>query len=148
MKVKIIERLLFKLRGMSVPVVRVADIDEHGRIGTIQFVGHVKKRPNSLVQTWDGTGWEIQKDTHQVTIVNEKGVAETGYVVQETGSTSDIFTTRSIFPNLERVIGAAATLDDIPDSLDLGKSMRNLLLGILIAAPLWWIVFKIIGLAR
>lgn len=160
MKIKFIEQLLFKVRGVSVPVVRMADIDEKGRIGTIQFLGHVKKRPNSLINTWDSTGWEIQPGTHPITIINEKGLQEVGYVVSEKGETVDlnqypvlvpairageVYTKPSNNPNLERVIGTGATLDDIPESLDLGKSMRNILIGIMFGAPLWWIVFKILG---
>jgi hypothetical protein len=164
MKIKAIEQLLFKVRGISVPVVRVSNIDENGRIGMIQFLGHVKKRPNSLVNTWDATAWEIDKKSHPVSIVNEKGIQEVGFVVSESGETvdvshkpirvvpkietTDLYTTPSAHPNLERVIGAAATLDDITDGLDLGKSMKNVLIGIMVGAPLWWIIFKILGIAQ
>lgn len=163
MKIKAIERLLFKMRGMSVPVIRVSDIDINGRIGTIQFLGDLKDRPNSIISTWDAKGWEKCPEVMPVNIISEKGERSIGYVVSEAGNTvsvtddaeksefkPEIKTTdlHVQYPNRERVIGMGAQLDDIPEVMELGRSMRNILIGIMIAAPLWWIVFKIIGLAR
>jgi hypothetical protein len=53
-------------------------------------------------------------------------------VVSEQGKTVDLYVKPYTGLNLEDVIGKAATSNDISDNMDLGKSMRNLLIGILL----------------
>ena len=61
------------------------------------------------------------------------------------GQTIELYTKKPIYPNLENIIGKAATLDDIADAMDLGKSVKNIIIGGLLAAPVWWLVFQMIG---
>ena len=180
-----IDKLKFKLMGQSVLIVRASDIDEQGRVGTIELVGRVKKRDNSFIKTWDGTGWEKREGQRPIRIMNDNGVTELGYAVTEHGETVDIYTesreewdkftnggpsdigktiiaeitkeqngtngvpvastekiekkhTTDLYverqhgPNLEHVIGYAATMDDIAEAMDLGKSMKNLYIGLFV----------------
>ena len=141
---KLIDQWLFKLRGKSVPVLRVQDIDNDGRVHTLQDVGKVKDRPNSLINTWDSKGWEKSEDAFPITFLNDKGDPEMRWVVSVRGKTVNLYTRPCNLPNDEEVIGKAATVDDISDAMDLGKSMRNILIGVVVGAPFWWFIFQVI----
>lgn len=130
--VKFIDQWRFKLMGRAVPVVKLEDIDNEGRIYTLHVLGTVKKRANSLISTWDQKGWEIDKKVGKIAFIDEKGIEKYVYLVTEGGKTAGIYTKPIPYPNLEDVIGKGATMDDISDAMDLGKSNRNLIIGILI----------------
>jgi len=132
MKIKFIEQWKFRLMGRAVPVVKCEDIDKEGRIYTIHYLGTVKKRANSLIATWDSKGWEIDKSAGKIAFIDEKGNEQYAYVVTEEGKSTSLYTRPISFPNLEDVIGKAATMDDIADAMDLGKSMRNIVIGLII----------------
>lgn len=136
MKIKFIEQWKFRLIGRSVPVMRVSDIDKEGRVHTLMDVGTCKDRPNSIVNTYDEKGWEKAPDSMPVIFLSSKGTPEQRWIVSESGETVNLYTKPVTFPNLEEVIGHAATMDDIADSMDLGKSMRNLLIGMFIGIGL------------
>lgn len=140
MKIKYIEQLKFSLTGRSVPVIRVSELDDTGKVGTIHNVGMVKDRANSLVNTWDEKGWEKQKDTRPVALIDPKGNTALAWIVSEDGRTVNLYTQPTAFPRREVVIGHAATMDDIADSMDLGKSMRNLVIGLIIGVMLGWLI--------
>ena len=132
---RIIEQIKFKLSGKSVPAIKVADIDDEGRITTLQLLGAVKDRPNSLIDVYYEKGWEKEPDSHMVTVIDPKGMKSMSWIVSEAGRTVDLyvhpfFNDRN--PNREDVVGKAATMDDIPDSMDLGKSIKNLMIGLLL----------------
>lgn len=130
MRLKFVERIKFAMAGRSVPVIKVDDVEEDGKVKTIHFLGDIKKRPNSLVVTWDEKGYEIDKTAGLVNLIDDKGIRQPAYVVSTRGRTVDIFTKPYMGTNFEDVIGKAATADDIADNMDLGKSMRNLLIGL------------------
>jgi hypothetical protein len=130
MKIKFIEQWKFKMFGRSVPAVRAGEITDKGLIGSLELIGPVKKRANSLIKTWDSKGWEIDKYSQQITLINEKGISERAVVVSESGKTINLYTEPKQTPNLEEVIGYAATMDDIAESMDMGKSIRNILIGL------------------
>lgn len=134
MRIKTIEKIKFAMSGRSVPVIKVDDVETDGKIKTIHFLGWIKKRPNSLVVTWDEKGYEIDKDMGLVNLIDEGGFRQPAYVVSTRGKTVDLYTQPYGGTNFEDVIGKAATADDIADNMDLGKSMRNLLIGILLGA--------------
>jgi hypothetical protein len=136
MKIKFIEQWKFSLLGRSVPVVKCEDIDKEGRVYTLHLLGRAKRRANSLITTWDSKGWEIDKTAGKIAYIDEKGVEQYAFVVSEEGRTTRLYTKPVTFPNLEDVIGKAATMDDITEAMDLGKSMRNLVIGLLIGAGL------------
>ena len=139
MSIKFIEQWKFRLAGRSIPVVKAEDITDNGLICTLHLLGDVKKRPNSIISTWDGKGWEIDKYSGKITLINEKGITKSAYVVSEEGKTINLYTNPMINPNLEDVIGHAATMDDIADAMDLGKSVKNLVIGMLIGIGIGWI---------
>jgi hypothetical protein len=146
MAFKAIERFKFKMFGRSVPVVYASDIMETGLVRTLQVAGDFKDRPNSIIKTWDAKGYEKSADGQMINLMDEKGSGKLAWVVSEYGRTVNLYTEpRSSYPDLEDVIGRAATMDDISEAMDLGKSMRNILLGGLISAPVWWIVFQILA---
>lgn len=145
MAIKAIERFRFKMFGRSVPVVCATDITDTGMIRTLHVAGDMKDRPNSIIKTWDGKGWEKHPDASMITQYDEKGTGKLAYVVTEYGRTANLYTEPRSFPDMEDIIGKAATMDDIAESMDLGKSMRNILIGGLLSAPVWWIIFQVLG---
>jgi hypothetical protein len=132
MAIKFIEQWKFKLMGRAVPVVKCEDIDKEGRIYTLHLLGKAKRRANSLVTTWDSKGWEIDKSAGKIAFIDEKGIEQYAFIVTEEGRTTRIYTKPVTSPNLEEVIGKAATMDDITEAMDLGKSMKNMIIGILV----------------
>lgn len=136
MKIKFIEQMKFRMTGRSVPVIKCEDITEDGQVRTLHIVGDVKKRPNSLVNTWDEKGWEIEQNTPMITFIDEKGLSKNAYVVSSFGLTTNLYMEPKAFPMLEDVIGRGATVDDISDNMDTGKSNRKLVLGMLLGAAI------------
>jgi hypothetical protein len=145
MRIKFIEQWKFKLSGRAVPVIKVEDIDSSGRITTLHWLGNCKKRANSIISTWDAKGWEIDPHYGPIRYIDDKGIESLVYIVSESGNTVPLATKINKFPNLEEIIGKAATMDDITEAMDLGKSMRNIIIGALISAPIWYILFQMIG---
>jgi hypothetical protein len=145
MRIKFIEQWKFKLMGRAVPVMKVEDIDAEGRITTLHFLGSCKKRANSIISTWDATGWEIDPKHGPIRYIDEKGIENHIYIVSESGNTAPLMTYRGTFSNREEIIGRAATMDDVAEAMDLGKSIRNIIIGGLLSAPVWWIIFQMIG---
>ena len=141
MRIKTLEKLKFKLSGRSVPVVKAADITADGQIKTLQMLGECKDRPNSIIETWNEKGWEKNKEATPITLIQENGLRAMAYMVSEKGETINVYTNPTTMPNREDVIGHAATMDDIADSMDLGKSLKNMAIGLLIGICLGWWVF-------
>jgi hypothetical protein len=145
MRIKFIEQWKFKLSGRAVPVIKVEDIDASGRITTLHWLGNCKKRANSIISTWDAKGWEIDPRYGSIRYIDDKGIESQIYIVSEYGKTSPLATEIFKFPNQEDAIGKAATMDDVVDAMDLGKSVRNFIIGALVSAPVWYILFQMIG---
>ena len=136
---RFIEKIKFKLTGKSVPVVKVSDIAEDGRVCTLHMVGDVKDRPNSLVDAYNVNGWEKEQGTQMIQVIDQKGIKTMAWIASEAGRTVNLFVHpyfKDAAPNREDIIGAAATMDDIAEAMDLGKSMRNLLIGLFIGIGL------------
>lgn len=131
MRIKLIEQWKFKLAGRAVPVINVIDEDIAGRVEGIHLIASAKDRSNSVVFTWDGKGFEKDKDNPPISVTDDKGIT-TRYYVSKGGRAISLYSRMTAFPNLEKVIGAAATMDDIADSMDLGKSMKNLVIGLFV----------------
>ena len=137
-KIKLIEQIKFKLQGRAVPVIRAMDVESDGRINTIQLVGNMKKRENSLLSTWDNRGDEVVKGQKLVTVIDEKGNSSRAYIVHG-GVTTDIYTTPQRYPDREGVIGAAATMDDLRDAMDINASMRDKMIFLCLGMLLGWV---------
>ena len=130
MRIKMFERFKYKITGRAVPVVKCEDLDEIGRVRTLHLLGRCGKRANSIISPWDTTGWEIDKDEGAIRLIDEKGLESQAFIVSESGKTISIYAEVPAFPNYEKIIGAASMLDDVADSMDLHKSMKHLLIGL------------------
>lgn len=140
--VDFIDKLTFKMFGRKVPVFSVKDVD-HGRVKAIQL-GDWQENPNTLLDKWDSKG-SIKTNDGLITFIDPSGLQRQAYV-QYLGKTVDLFVNpQEDVPNNEKVVGSLLTIDILAELLDMGKSMKNVALGILIGAPIWWIVFQILG---
>jgi hypothetical protein len=137
-----IEKWKMKLFGRGVQTFAVEEIDEHGRVLVFRSVGKTKRRANSIVETWDSKGSEIH--AQPVNYITDDHLIEPAYIVNG-GETIDLFTRRPTFPDRTEIVGKAATMDDIADALDLNKSMKHIVLGGIFSAPVWWIIFQMLG---
>ena len=141
-----IEQYRFAYQGSSIFTVHVSDIEpDTGRINQIRVVGECKNRPNSIIETWDAKGWE-KAGHHPISFVGEDGVKKLSVIVSEAGTTTDLFTTPRKYKNLEEIIGKAATLDDIPEALDLHKSLKWIGIGFVAGMPVGYMVFTVLML--
>jgi hypothetical protein len=130
--VKFIEQMKYKLSGRSVPVVKLEDIDIEGRVYTLHLLGTAKRRANSIQTPWDQKVWEIGRDAGKISLIDEKGNEQFAYLVTEEGRTTKLYTKPVTYHALEDIMGKASTMDDISESMDLGKSPKNLLIGMIV----------------
>ncbi len=137
-----IEKWRMKLFGRGVQTFKVDEIANDGRVLTFRDAGKNKRRANSIIETWDSKGAEIKEPP--VNFITSDSITQPAFITQG-GETIALYIRPSIYPNREEVIGKAATLDDITDAMDLGKSMKNILLGGLLSAPVWWMLFNVFG---
>lgn len=137
-----IEKWKMKLFGRGVQTFAVEEIDEHGRVLVFRNTGKQKRRANSVIETWDSKGSEIH--TQPVNYITDDHLIEPAYIVHG-GETIDLFIRKSTFPDRTEIVGRAATMDDIAESMDLGKSMKNIIIGGILSAPVWWIIFQMLG---
>lgn len=146
MRFKFIEQWRFRLEGRAVPVLKVSDVGQDGKVLSLQDLGEIKLRPNSLINTWDEKGYEISKETPgYITMISEKGIPRDARLVCTAGRTVDLYIHpfyKNPAPDREDVIGHAATMDDIADSMDLGKSLRNLVIGLIIGCFIGWLIIS------
>ena len=145
MRIKFLEQLKYRLRGRSMPVIRVMDTDEAGRVLSLELISAAKDRPNSIINGYDVKGWEKDPAYGPIQVINEKGVVDLRWIVSPIGKTVGLFTQMSAFPDREDAIGARAEFDDITDSMNLGKSLRNVLIGIVIGIIAWMFLGPIFG---
>ena len=132
MAFKFIEQWKFKLQGRAVPVVKCEDVDNTGRVYTLHLVGKVKDRANSLQSTWDGKAWEKDPAFSKITLIDEKGIETYPYVVSKSGKTCGLYTEPTAFPNREDVLGQWSMMDDITEAMNLNKSMRFIVIGLIV----------------
>lgn len=137
-----IEKWRMKLFGRGVQTFKIEEINEQGRVLILRDVGKTKRRSNSIIETWDSKGDEIVSPA--ITYITADSLTQPAYIAMG-GQTIELYTRIPTYPNLENIIGKAATLDDIADAMDLGKSMKNIIIGGLLSAPVWWFVFQMIG---
>ena len=135
-----LDKIMYKLGGRKVPVFQVMDVEqEHGQIKSMSLLRWVR-RPNSLLETWNVIGAEINPDAGPIEYIDESGLKQLAYV-EFLGRTCNLYTEPRYCPNLEKVIGSAATLDDIAEAFDTGKSLKNLVVGLLFGLFIgWWII--------
>ena len=132
MKIKAIEQMRYKLSGRAVPVVKLEDIDAEGRVYTLHLLGTAKRRANSIQTPWDQKTWEIGRDAGKISLIDEKGNDTMAYLVTEEGTTTKLYTKPITYHAVEDILGRASTMDDLAEAMDLGKSPRNMLIGLLL----------------
>jgi hypothetical protein len=137
-----IEKWRMKLTGRGVQTFKIEEIADDGRVLVLRDVGKTKRRANSIIETWDAKGDEIHKQP--VAFISSDSLIQPAYIAHQ-GETIDLYIRPSNYPNREEIVGKAATLDDIADAMDLGKSVKNIFVGALLSAPVWWIIFQMIG---
>ena len=137
-----IEKWRMKLFGRGVQTFSIEEINIDGKVLTLRDAGAQKRRANSIIETWDAKGSEIH--ANPVNFISSDSVMQPAYVVNG-GETIEIYVRKPTYPNREEIVGKAATLDDIADAMDLGKSVKNIFIGALLSAPVWWIIFQTIG---
>lgn len=145
MRVKFFEQIKFRLIGRAVPVVHAADIDAEGKINSLEIKGDLKKRDNSIVATWNAKGCEIDRRCGLIALTNEKRFTVQAYITSEQGKTISLYTIPRSYPNLEDIIGRGAMLDDISDATDIGKSVKNYVIGIVIGIVIWMLLGPVFG---
>jgi hypothetical protein len=136
MKIKFIENWKFKIRGRVVPVIVAQDISAEGKIGSLLIAGELGKRDNSLVDAWHEKGYEINRHAMAIPVTNEKGLVANTYIVSDAGQTINLYTDPrpEDYPNWATLLGKLFMADDIADNMTLGKSMRNIVIGLIIGA--------------
>jgi hypothetical protein len=133
-----IDKWTYKLFGRKVPVFRVRDVGQNGEIKSISLLKWVD-RPNSLIESWNVIGAEKSgAGVGLLQFTDEAGLTQPAFVEYK-GRTVSLYTEEITTPNLEKVIGSGAMLDDIAESMDLGKSMKNMVIGILIGIMIGWL---------
>jgi hypothetical protein len=132
MRIKFIEQWKFRIKGRAVPVIVALDINEDGRVGALHLAGEMGKRDNSIVNTWDEHTYEVDRDAQVIPVLSEKGIVTNTHIVSESGKTINLYTYPRQYPNARSILGRFSMADDIADNMVLGKSMRNLLIGLLI----------------
>jgi hypothetical protein len=137
-----IEKWRMKLFGRGVQTFSIEEINIDGKVLTLRDAGAQKRRANSIIETWDAKGSEIH--ANPINFISADSVMQPAYVVNG-GETIEIYVRKPTYPNREEIVGKAATLDDIADAMDLGKSVKNIFIGGLLSAPVWWIIFQMIG---
>ena len=137
-----IEKWKMKLFGRGVHSFAVEEIDEQGRVLVFREVGKQKRRENSIIETWDSKGSEIH--AQPVNFITQDHLIQPAYITNG-GETIDLFIRKPTLPDRTGIVGRAATMDDIAEAMDLGKSMKNIIIGGIISAPVWWIIFQMLG---
>ena len=137
-----IEKWRMKLFGRGVQTFKIEEINEQGRVLILRDVGKTKRRSNSIIETWDSKGDEIVSPA--ITYITADSVTEPAYIAMG-GQTIELYTRLPIYPNLEGIVGVASTLDDLRDSIDLKGSVKNYIIGGLLSAPVWWLIFQMLG---
>jgi len=131
----IIDKFKFKFSGRKVPVFQVKDVDNQ-RIKTIQL-SKWQDNPNTLLDKWDVQGSE-KRNEGKITFIDEGGLSQVAYV-EYLGQTVDLFVSKGFedVPNREKVIGGLLTIDIFGELLDIGKSMKNMAIGVIIGMILY-----------
>ena len=131
----IIEKAMFKMTGRKVPVFQVMDVD-HQRIKTIRLA-RWQDNPNTLLEKWDVQGAQ-KTNAGKITLIDESGLSQLAYV-EYLGQTVDLWVSKGFedVPNREKVIGGLLTIDIFGELLDIGKSMKNMLIGIFVGMALY-----------
>lgn len=136
---KFLDRWMYKLTGRKIPVIQVIDVGPNGLIQSVAIKPWVQRK-NSLINSWEVEGAEISKN-HEglITYTDPSSLTQPAYVEYK-GRTCNIYVQPRNAPNVEKIIGAGAMIDDISEAMDLNKSMKQLVIGLLIGICLGWLI--------
>lgn len=139
MRIKFIEKWKFKFLGRAVPVMKVLDVDVAGKVNAIQLIDSCKDRPNSILCTWDGVGWEKDPEYGPISVIDEKGIESKRWVVSEAGKTVPLFTRMTSFPNREKIVGNGSNMDDIAEAMGYHPPLRDKLIFFIVGTLCGWL---------
>ncbi len=131
------ESLKTKLSRRSVPVMKVMDLDYVGKVNSIRMLPSCRDRPNSILDPWNGPGWEKDPEFGPIDITDDKGITTKRWIVNEAGKTCGLYTRLSAFPNREKIQGNASTIDDIAEAMGIHPSMRD--------KAIFWLIGSLMG---
>jgi hypothetical protein len=131
-----IDKWMYKLTGRKIPVFQIVDVGENGIIKSLTLSKWIR-RDNSLIESWTVKGAEISGN-HEglVTYTDESGLTQPAFAEYK-GRTCNLYVKPRNAPNAEKVIGSGAMLDDIAEAMDMGKSMRNIIIGMFIGMAVY-----------
>jgi len=86
---------------------------------------------------WDIEGAQ-KTNAGKITFIDEAGLSQVAYV-EYLGQTIDLWVSKGFedVPNREKVVGGLLTIDIFGELLDIGKSMKNMLIGVFIGMALY-----------
>jgi hypothetical protein len=132
----IIDRWMYKLAGRKIPVFQVIDVGTNGLVKSLVLAKWVR-RNNSLLETWHVQGAEISENHEgMITYTDDSSLTQPAFIEYK-GRTCNLYVRPRAAPNHEKTIGAWAMVDDLAESLDLGKSMKNIVIGAFIGMAIW-----------
>ena len=131
-----VDKWMYKLTGRKIPVFQIVDVGENGIIKSLVLSRWIR-RNNSIIEGWNVVGAEISPN-HEglITFTDESGLTQPAFTEYK-GRTCNLYVKPRNAPNVEKVIGGGATIDDIAEALDMGKSMRNLIIGAFIGMAIY-----------
>jgi hypothetical protein len=132
-----IEKWKYKLTGRTVPVIRVVDVEQDGKIKSLTISKWVRKA-NTLLETWDNIGASIDSPDGILSYTDESGLTKPAYATYK-GTTVPLYTIPIPYANHERTVGAAATVDDLATVLGIAPSMRDKIIFLLIGLMIGWL---------
>lgn len=133
-----LDKWIYKLTGPKIPVFNVEIAEEDGKVKAFTFSKWLR-RANSLMETWHVKGASIEEGEGRITYTDESGLTQPCFATYK-GKTHDLYVTPRSYPSVEKIIGAGAMMDDIAESMDMGKSMKNMLIGCVIGIMLGWLI--------
>ena len=122
---RFIDRIKFKMQGRSVPAIKCQDVDQNGKVGSLQLYDSVKDRPNSLQASWNSEEWEKDRESPPIAVTLDNGTTQKMWIVGELGKSCSLYTRPSMYPNKEKLIGAVSNMDDFAEALGIKPSMRE-----------------------
>ena len=132
-----IDRWMYKLTGKKIPVFQIVDVESDGKIKSLTLANWLR-RHNSLLETWNVLGCEIDPEG-LLSYTDPSGLTQPAYA-EFKGITVPLYVSPRTYPNHEKTIGGAATCDDLAEALDMNKSIKNLVIGMLIGIMLGWLI--------
>ena len=130
----ILDKIIFRLAGRKVQVLNVKDVEDN-RVRSLVFDDWVDN-PNTLFEAWKVIGAEKKDGIKPIELIN-RGVSRLTHVTHK-GETVELYIRpMQGVPDRSKVVGTLLTIDVFGELLDLGKSLRNTVIGFIIGCLFW-----------